>query len=168
MRQGGWRGAVIGAGLVALTLAAPALAQENEQQQQSWRSHCSGPERDVAKLNCRLELSVIVEESRQLLIKLTISVPAVPRTPSMMVQTPLGLKLSEGVRLTVDDNEPHSHPVQTCEANGCYAGFKLNSDLSTEMAQGNKLVVAFNNLNGRTVDVTVPLSGFSDAMARIR
>ena len=48
--------------------------------------------------------------------------PGDTRTPSALIQLPLGLNMPDGAKLQVDDGPATDMQIQTCEASGCYAG----------------------------------------------
>ena len=104
----------------------------------------------------------------QLVILVNIRVPADTRTPSALIQLPLGLNLPGGAKLQVDDGKATDMQIQTCEARGCYAGTAIAPDLLAAMKSGKQLKVSFQNLNKETLTVPLPLADFAAAYEKIK
>ena len=132
-----------------------------------WRASCAAADR-TAPLDCALEQRAFVAQSGQLLVAVTLRVDGAERKPALMIQTPIGLFLPAGVTMRVDDGQPESLVVQTCDAAGCYAGTALGDTLLARMAGGRQLSVGFQDLAKRDVSVSMPLDGFAKGWKKIR
>jgi invasion protein IalB len=168
--------------LVAGVLAASAFAaasqdtttpQNNQagpaKQKQSiaWSSTCSSTGRGLP-LECALEQRAFVRESGQLVGVVTIKVPGDTKKPVAMIQVPLGLFLPAGITVNIDGDMARNQSLQTCNANGCYAGFPVSDQLLKLMLNGEKLNVIFQYLDKKPVTLPMSLAGFSEAYARIK
>jgi invasion protein IalB len=132
-----------------------------------WAARCGSASRD-APLECAIEQSAVLPRTGQLVILVNIRVPADTRTPSALIQLPLGLNLPGGAKLQVDDGAATDMQIQTCEARGCYAGTTIAPDLLAAMKSGKQLKVSFQNLNKETLTVPLPLADFAAAYDKIK
>ena len=150
--------------------AAPAdngAAPANTPPPPGWAARCGSASRD-APLECAVEQSAVLPRTGQLVILVNIRVPADTRTPSALVQLPLGLNLPGGAKLQVDDGTATDMQIQTCEARGCYAGTTIAPDLLAAMKSGKQLKISFQNLNKETLTVPLPLADFAAAYDKIK
>ncbi len=163
---------LLGALVVACTSAAAQTggsekATTEQAPVSGWRTSCTAADR-TGPLDCALEQRVFIAQSGQLLVAVTVRVDGTERKPALMIQTPLGLYVPGGVTIRVDDGQPESLVVQTCDAGGCYAGTALADAVLSRMAGGRQLSVGFQNLTKRDVSVSMPLDGFSEGLKKIR
>jgi invasion protein IalB len=132
-----------------------------------WIARCGSASRD-APLECAIEQNAVLPRTGQLVIAVNIRVPGDTRTPSALIQLPLGLNIPNGAKLQVDDGKVTDLPIQTCEARGCYAGTAIAPDLLAAMKSGKQLKVSFQNLNKETLTVPLPLADFAAAYEKIK
>jgi invasion protein IalB len=132
-----------------------------------WAARCGSASRD-APLECAVEQSAVMPRTGQLVILVNIRVPADTRTPSALIQLPLGLNLPGGANRQVDDGTVTDMQIQTCEARGCYAGTTIAPDLLAVMKSGKQLKISFQNLNKETLTVPLPLADFAAAYDKIK
>lgn len=144
-----------------------AAAEEENTQGPPWDTSCSQASRE-AEPNCEMSQIVIVPESRQVLLRVEISVPGDRSRTRMVLQLPHGLYLPAGIRLAIDGEEWQETQIQTCDGNGCYAGVEIDEDAVARLQAGAQLTVVFQSLAREDVTVPVDLNGFTDAYARIR
>ncbi|WP_162918951.1 invasion associated locus B family protein [Taklimakanibacter deserti] len=132
-----------------------------------WSSTCSAAARNLP-LECALEQRAFVRQSGQLIGMVTIRVPSDTKKPVAMIQAPLGLFLPAGITVDVDGDMAQNYPLQTCNANGCYAGFPITDQLLNRMFNGGKLNVIFQYLDKKPFTLPMSLVGFTEAYARIK
>jgi invasion protein IalB len=84
-----------------------------------------------------------------------------------VIATPLGLYLSAGVTIRVDIAEPKTLSLQTCDAAGCSAVMDLSDELLGLTKAGRDFSVTFQNLSQEDINVTMPLQGFPEGLAKI-
>lgn len=147
------------AGAPAAPAAAPGPAP--------WEASCNGGGRREA-LNCRIEQRVVMSNTGQLLTAVSVQLPADASQPTMLIQTPLGLSLPAGLKLSIDENEVLSLPLRTCEASGCYADTPVSDDLVAAMQRGQTLTVTFEDVRQNQIGVPVSLFGFTAALEKAR
>jgi invasion protein IalB len=131
-----------------------------------WTSSCVSDGR-AAPARCAVEQRIVLQQDNRALMTLKIELPAEPRSPTLVVQTPLGLYLPGGLTLRIDQGQPLVLAIQSCDPNGCYAGQAVDAGLLAGLKSGSMLHVAVQSLARETVDIEVPLAGFGAAYARI-
>jgi invasion protein IalB len=152
---------------VPAAAAADSAAAANTPPPPGWTARCGSASRD-APLECAIEQSAVMPRTGQLVIAVSVRVPADTHTPSALIQLPLGLNLPGGAKLQVDDGAATDMQIQTCEARGCYAGTTIAPDLLAAMKSGKQLKISFQNLNKETLTVPLPLADFAAAYDKIK
>ena len=132
-----------------------------------WSTRCASVGRE-APLECAIEQNAVLPRTGQLVIAVSIRVPADTHAPSVLIQLPLGLNIPAGAKLQVDDGKVADLQIQTCEARGCYAGAAIGPDLLAAMKTGKQLKVSFQNLNREPLTVPLPLADFAPAYEKIK
>ena len=171
MRSGSlglWLCAALGSAFLA---GPPAVAQEAggaaASARENWVSRCVAQARQ-GPLECSIEQRLLMANTGQLVAAVTVRMPTDGDGPVMMIQTPLGLYLPAGLTVDIDGASQQALELQTCDANGCYAGSPVSDALLTAMTRGQKLNLVFQGLNRQAVTVTADLNGFTAAFQRIR
>jgi invasion protein IalB len=154
--------------LVGVFLAATtSRAQQSvPAQQTAWISTCSSTARTIS-LECALEQRASTANG-QFAAGLTLRIPPETRAPVAMIQVPLGLFVPAGVTIDVDGKGSQTLPFQTCNVNGCFAGFPLAAETLDSMLKGRRLSVAYQYLDKRNVSVPISLTGFAEAYGRVK
>ena len=132
-----------------------------------WAARCTAPARD-GPLDCQMEQRAVVTQTGQLLILVTVRVPAETRKPVMAIQVPLSLNLQAGIGIDIDGQNATKLDYQTCDAQGCYAGMPISDAFLQAMFKGLKLNVTIQNLNKQTLTVPMSLGSFTDFYGRVR
>ena len=83
-----------------------------------WSSRCTAVSRQTP-VDCLIEQRAVITKTGQLLVQVTVRVPAETKKPVMMVQVPLGPFLPGGLVLDIDGKNNVKLDFQTCDANGC-------------------------------------------------
>ncbi len=132
-----------------------------------WGARCASPSRN-APLECAIEQNAVLSRTGQLVVAVNIRVPADTRAPLATIHLPLGLNIPAGAKLQVDDGKATEFQIQTCEANGCYAGTAVDPELLASMKSGKQLKVLFQNLSKESVTIPLPLADFAAAYEKIK
>jgi invasion protein IalB len=132
-----------------------------------WDTNCAQTSRQDEP-DCEMSQMVIVPQSRQVLLRLEVQVPADQSGSRMMLQMPHGIYLPEGLTLEIDQQAWQETGLQTCDGNGCYAALQLDGDALRRLQEGTQLTVSFHSLSREVVSVPVDLNGFTEAYNRIR
>ena len=147
--------------LAAPERAAPAPAPV------AWLPQCTSQGRS-APLACRIEQRLVVEETGQAFLTLTVHAAGGDAPPVLAIQTPLGLYLPPGLILRAGDGALLSIPVATCDANGCHATRVLDDSLLATLQAAGTLELVLHTAPNQTLAVPIPLTGFATAYAAIR
>jgi invasion protein IalB len=140
------------AGLVA---TAPLSAQDAPVS--GWRVECTS---DGKVLDCRAIQQMINRDDKQLVAQLTARIAPETKAPSLTIQLPLGISLTEPVQLKVDNGAVEKLPVQTCTNAGCIVSIPLKDPFLASMRNGTTLKLTLQDPNKRTINIDVPLLGF--------
>jgi invasion protein IalB len=151
--------------LVALLALCPASQAQDVTTPAAWRVECSG---DGKVLECRALLQIVNREDKHTIALLSVRVPADSKTPTLLIQLPLGIGLVEPVQLQVDGGPAEKQSVQTCTAGGCFAAMQLNDIFLASMRSGTTLKLSFQDANKRPVTIDVPLLGFGLALDKLK
>jgi invasion protein IalB len=81
----------------------------------------------------------------------------------LRVTLPLGMRLSRGTWLIVDQGQPMNAPYIICLANGCMADYEASEELIDNMKKGQGLVVQAINRQGEAISLVLPLNDFGKA-----
>jgi invasion protein IalB len=131
-----------------------------------WTARCSSEGR-TATLDCVVEQSAVMTQTGQLLLAITVRVPADTRRPVMMIHGPVGLFLPAGMSIQIDTAKPQQIALQTCDQRGCYAGMQVPAEMIAAMKSGKRFAVSFQNMAKENISVPFSLENFADAYRRI-
>jgi invasion protein IalB len=150
--------------------APPAAAQSPQQQgaqgQQPqisfspWTKLCpKGPDANAKKL-CFIGRDGRVESGMPVVAAVVVEPEGEPKK-MLRITLPLGMALSPGTRIVVDQGQPITAPYVTCIPNGCVADYEASQDLINTMKKGTGLVLQGISGNGQPVSVVIPLADFA-------
>lgn len=145
--------------------AASAKPEPTKESGPGWALNCKSGATDKG-LECRLSQTVVTQ-ARQLLANVTVRVPTDKTATELIVQLPLGLYLPGGTTVKVDEGTSQRLNFRACDRNGCYAMAPVSSTLLQTMRNGERLLVSFQNLEQKPIDVPLSLDGFDEAYAKI-
>ncbi|HEY1360638.1 MAG TPA: invasion associated locus B family protein [Xanthobacteraceae bacterium] len=81
----------------------------------------------------------------------------------LRVTLPLGMSLSPGTRVIVDNGQPMTGPYVICFNNGCMADYEASTELIGKLKKGQGLVIQGINGSGQPISLVVPLGDFAKA-----
>ncbi|CAM3803292.1 invasion associated locus B family protein [Vreelandella rituensis] len=152
--------------LLLLLLLVPLSALANEPritEHQDWRSVCVDmPEGERCQAQQSLNMENEQGSSRLLLASVLRNGDDAP--PILELLLPLGLDVSSGIVMQIDDGDEVRVPFATCLEQGCYAILPIEGNLMDTMRSGNVIRIGFRPFNARqTHAVEVSLIGFTAA-----
>ena len=147
--------------------AAHPQADHPAAQQPGWVARCTSASRN-APLECAIEQSAVLSKTGQTIVLINIRIPPDSHTPVALLQLPLGLNLSVGAKLQVDEGKTIDLQIETCENRGCYASAPIAPDLLAALRSGKQLKVSFQNMAKETIAIPMPLGDFAAAYDKIK
>ncbi|MEM8744031.1 MAG: invasion associated locus B family protein, partial [Pseudomonadota bacterium] len=110
-----------------------------------WNIQCQNAA-GAGGFNCQMSRAVVLKQNGKLLLRVTVTLPAKTKKPTLLVQTPFGLFLPAGLRVQIDEKKPQAMVLQTCNQNGCFASGPLSGQMLAGMKKGKQLKAIFQNL----------------------
>ena len=132
-----------------------------------WVSRCLSESR-TGPLECSMQQLVVLPNSSQAVLSLIIRTTSPGAVPVLGLQLPFGILLTGGASIQLDAHQPHAMPIETCEAQGCFAELSLKSDILNEFKTSNRMTVRFENVSKKQVSVPIELNNFGDVFSRIQ
>ena len=84
------------------------------------------------------------------------------------VITPLGVVLTEGLAVTIDNGQQESAPYQICTEQGCLVREPIDNDLVNRFKRGNKATISVVAANQGEVSASISLNGFTKAFGLLK
>ena len=152
--------ALLGLGTIVMALGVTPVAFVAVAQQEggvaAWRVECTG---DGKTLDCRAIQQMFNRDDKQLVVQL--AARGVPeKSPTLTMNLPLGISLTEPVQLKGRQWRSRTYQVQTCANTGCIVSVPLKDPLLAAMRTGTLLKITMQAPDKRTLNVEVPLLGF--------
>lgn len=118
-------------------------------------------------ISCAMSQQLFNPQSKQRLVAIELSLDAEQTLKGVMV-LPFGLKLSEGIRLRIDDSgDGLQLPFSTCLPVGCLGPISLNESAVASFRASSELKVLMTAQNDEQIEVVISLNGFTSAFNRI-
>jgi invasion protein IalB len=157
MTSGGRRRVLALFALLVAVFGAAGPSSAQDAPVSGWRVECTS---DGKVLDCRAIQQMVNREDKQLVAQLTARIAPETKAPTLTIQLPLGISLTEPVQLKVDNGAVERLPVQTCTNAGCIVTVPLKDPLLASLRTGTTLKVTLQDTNKRTINIDVPLLGF--------
>jgi invasion protein IalB len=124
---------------------------------------------NAGKLDCRASQQVYIKTTGQRLLAVAVRVPPDTKKPVLMLQAPLGVYLPAGASVKIGKGVPIALPFKGCDRFGCVADYDLKDAELAAMLKGSDITISVQNQNKRPAfTITVPVTGFADAYAKIK
>ena len=85
-----------------------------------------------------------------------------------VIVLPLGIMLTDGVILKIDQSKRYAFEIRYCTGDGCYAYIDLPRAAIDQLGRAMEATISFTALDKRHVSLPVDLKGFGGAMQAIR
>src|SRR5262249_43180924 len=82
---------------------------------------------------------------------------------TLRVTVPLGMQLSYGTRMLIDQNPPTQSPYNMCLAVGCASDYQVTDDLIAKMKKGQNIIVEAIDRQKTQINLPLPLKDFAKA-----
>jgi len=136
----------------------------------NWTVNCQ-PQADGKTLDCVLSQSIIVAQTQEVFVTLSIR-PAPENTVAepyvAVARLPHGLALDAGVEYQIDAQQPGQMTFFTSNAQGVFARVGLSDDLLSSLQKGRQLEITFSARNGNKFIVPMSLTGFSASFEKLK
>jgi invasion protein IalB len=128
-----------------------------------WSKRCNEDE----KAYCEIYQRIIVKENNQRLLEFAIGYPEGAKQAQAALILPLGITMTQGVALKIDDGELHKAAVRICGNNGCLVLMDMPDNIVESMKTGKVLAVGFLDGNGKQITLPLSLAGFAEQLATV-
>ncbi|MDP2409651.1 MAG: invasion associated locus B family protein [Pseudolabrys sp.] len=81
----------------------------------------------------------------------------------LRVTVPLGMQLSHGTRVIIDQGAPMQQPFKICFPVGCMSDYPVTDDIIAQLKKGQALTVQAINMQGTPISLPLPLADFTKA-----
>lgn len=88
--------------------------------------------------------------------------------PTYLIRAPLGVRLKDGVQITLDAGKPRKADFVACDQRGCEAIAPFEDAFARELASAKEGTASFVLANGQTVNIKLPLAGVAKALPALR
>ncbi|MYZ49401.1 invasion associated locus B family protein [Propylenella binzhouense] len=159
------------AALAAILLAgqAPGMgarAQGTPAPAKPWVVSCS--DRGLAGgLNCAMTQVLIAKNTGQRVVGAAIFRTGDRGAIILRLSLPHGLRLPDGVRVSIDDGKRTTVPIETADQNGSYANIPVAGDFLAALKRGHMLSVAVTSVRGEEAAFQLSLDGFTAAFDKL-
>jgi invasion protein IalB len=145
-------------GFLMVLGAGDVRAQEATQTFEHWSIACQPNQ--AGQSECLMFQDIIADGTDQSIMRVT--VVKTPRS-ALIVTTPLGVILPQGLILAIDQQEASRMQYQICIEPGCRAQIDLAPELVQRLKSGVGATVTIVGPNGQPIAVPVSLKGFTAA-----
>lgn len=84
------------------------------------------------------------------------------------MRTPLGVRVQDGIQLSVGTGKPRKVDFVLCAQSGCDARGPFDDAFAKELVAGSEATAAFVLADGKTVNLKLPLAGIDKALPALR
>lgn len=161
--------------LLAVTISGTAQAQTqqvspNAYSISGWRVECSSQSNALA---CQLIDQVTARANNGVIAGISVVQAGAAKTPTLVVQVPLGAALDQSVRVGFNSGAEQMVPFVSCYNNGCFARATLQDSMLAQMRNAKEpLSVSYStydaNMNKQSIRITLPLDGFAVAYDKLK
>ena len=90
-----------------------------------------------------------------------------PKSPKFCYSFLSALYIPAGATYQVDGGAPQSLDFRACDRKGCYAQTVLTPELLASLRSGSKLILGFQTLAQKPIQLSFSLGGFGETFAKI-
>jgi invasion protein IalB len=133
----------------------------------AWVSKCVSDARK-GPLVCSVEKTILLVKTSQPVASVIVRTQSETREPTIVIRVPVGLYLPAGLSFRIDNGNPQSIPLQTCDLQGCFAEMPLNSTLLAALKVGKRLSIICKNSAKNEIVLPLALDNFTEAFEKIQ
>ena len=142
----------------------------NAQDFQDWRYECwsiseaqQAAKNTQGAMQCRMFQTIVNQEHRVQLLNVTLVRNPNEKTVIRLL-APLGVAITQGLNVRIDDGEVITLPLTHCTPQGCAVSVNMEDQFIASLRQGNQMHVEYQFYGGNAAKLAVSLRGFSDAL----
>lgn len=146
-------------------------AQAQSGPESPWQSRCTTLQQESGGQieKCEVFQRLTMQETGQRLIEFAIGSSdqqaGLYRGVFLM---PLGILIQPGVLMQIDENPPYKFDIHHCADTGCVAFVDLNAQIVDKLRKGEKAKVIMKAVDGKNIQITMSLSGFTKAFENVK
>lgn len=148
--------------LAAVLMASRAHAADSP----DWGKQCE--KAADGKEICYVMQTAIVKPQNIRLLQVIVGYLGKNGAPTMILTTPLGVLVSAGMSIKIDDKKELTVPFETCLQNGCRVVLAMDSSGFEGIKASKEAKVRYLTVDNRPVDVPVKLDGLSKALKALK
>lgn len=157
--------AVVGVMSLGFLMVSGTPVVGQEEAASDWTVRCSKPEgAENAEEHCEIFQRLIVQETGQRVVEFAIGFPEDKKTARGVIIMPLGILLSDGAQMKIDDAQAFKFNIRYCTQDGCFAFLDMNEKILGMFRKGKAAEITFKALNGEPMAVKISLNGFAKAL----
>ena len=158
---------VLAALLVASLAASPAVAQRTAKARYGeWDMRCETPP-GAAKEQCYLVQSISPEDRPNITLAVIVLKTADGKSRLLRAIAPLGVQLTKGLGLKIDQGEIGHAPFARCLPNGCFAEVDMDDKLIEQLGAGHTATFVIFLVPEEGLGIPVPLAGFKEGFEKL-
>lgn len=147
---------------------APAQAQPTE----AWLTRCEEPQEGTETTTpyCEVFQALVMQETNQRFAEFAVGFPQDASEKGIargVIVLPLGILLTDGIQMQIDDGQKYKFQVRYCGNNGCFAFVNLNKGLLDELRKGSETKIIAKATTGQDMIIKMTLKGFKKALQKI-
>jgi len=81
----------------------------------------------------------------------------------LRITVPLGMQLSHGTRMIIDQGQPAQEPFKICFPVGCMSDYPVTDDMIGKLKKGQQITLQAINMQGTPISLPMPLADFAKA-----
>jgi invasion protein IalB len=132
-----------------------------------WEVACKAPPPGAKKEICALVQTVAAEDDDNVVISMHF-LKYSDGTRVLRIFTPLGVALSKGMRLSIDDAHTIDAAYSRCAQYGCFAQIEPDDKLFELLKTGKRVLVVIYRTQEAGIGIPISLSGFNEALAALQ
>jgi invasion protein IalB len=132
-----------------------------------WEVACKAPPPGAKKEICALVQTVAAEDDDNVVISVHF-LKYSDGTRVLRIFTPLGVALSKGMRLNIDDTHTVQAGYSRCAQYGCFAQIEPDDQLFELLKTGKRVLIVIYRTQEAGIGIPISLAGFNAALAALQ
>lgn len=134
---------------------------------ENWIVTCRERVEKASKKVCAATLKVSDAQSKRDVLVWQLGQDAAG-APTVALGVPFGVRVKDGVTLTLENGKPRKVDYVTCERAGCEAAAPLDAAFAKELLAARQATIVFTLSNGQAVNLKVPLNGIEKVLPALK